>query len=243
MASQARRLANIRLVTFDIYNTLYMPAEPVARTYARPLWRHGLNIDEHNVAAAFSCAFKQTHSQLPNYGCKMSMTSRQWWELVIRRTWIDVGVNLSDHPELKPEIPRLIDYFATGAGYAIFPDVPRVLKHLRRKGIKVGVISNMDESAEHVLKHFGIREYFDFVIKSISVGVEKPDAEIFEMALIAVNIPAYDSLHIGDSYELDYLPATKVGMKALLVRRDTSESFDLESTKSINSIGDIIKMI
>ncbi|KAI7826281.1 HAD-like domain-containing protein [Kickxella alabastrina] len=215
MASQARRLANIRLVTFDIYNTLYMPAEPVARTYARPLWRHGLNIDEHNVAAAFSCAYKQTRSQLPNYGCKMSMTSRQWWELVIRRTWIDVGVNLSNHPELKPEIP----------------------------GIKIGVISNMDESAEHVLKHFGIREYFDFVIKSISVGVEKPAAEIFEMALIAVNIPAYDSLHIGDSYELDYLPATKVGMKALLVRRDTKESFDLESTNSINSIGDIIKMI
>ncbi|KAJ1908993.1 Haloacid dehalogenase-like hydrolase domain-containing protein 3, partial [Coemansia sp. S17] len=101
----------------------------------------------------------------------------------------------------------------------MFADVPRVLSYLQRKEIKLGVISNMDETAESILRSLGIRRYFDFVLTSINVGIEKPDPRIFEMALGAVNVRPYDALHVGDSERLDYLPARSVGMEARLVDR------------------------
>ncbi|KAJ1822622.1 Haloacid dehalogenase-like hydrolase domain-containing protein 3 [Coemansia sp. RSA 2599] len=218
--AQARCLANTRLITFDLFDTLYRPKQPIGRTYAQPLWDHGLDVAEHAVAQSFIKSFKHTHAEYPNYGKAAQLTSSQWWHLVIRRTWTNAGVDLQSHPLLVQKIPSVIQHFATGAGYTMFPEVPKVLKYIRRKGIKMGVVSNMDESAEMILKCLGIREYFDFVLKSITVGMEKPDPRIFEMALAAVNVPAYDALHVGDSVIYDFEPARKCGMEALVVCRD-----------------------
>ncbi|KAJ2442970.1 Haloacid dehalogenase-like hydrolase domain-containing protein 3, partial [Coemansia sp. RSA 2424] len=113
-----------------------------------------------------------------------------------------------------------------------------------RKGIKLGVISNMDESAESVLRSLGIRRYFDFVLKSINVGVEKPDPKIFDMALAAVNVRPYDALHVGDSERLDYLPARSVGMEARLIDRSRQVPGETDSSeKYISSLNDLIRVI
>jgi FMN phosphatase YigB (HAD superfamily) len=40
---------------------------------------------------------------------------------------------------------RLYLRFTSDEGYAIFPEVPSVLDELKRKGFKMGVISNSDE--------------------------------------------------------------------------------------------------
>ncbi|KAJ2874512.1 hypothetical protein FB639_004093, partial [Coemansia asiatica] len=221
---QAKRLANIRLITFDLFDTLYKPLQPISRTYAQPLWDHGLAISEAAVAASFLKAFKHTRTEYPNYGKAFQLTSTQWWKLVIQRTWTDAGIDLQLHPLLDNAVPTVIKHFATGAGYTVFPEVPKVLKYIRRKGIKMGVITNMDDSAEVILKHLGIREYFDFVLKSITVEIEKPDQRIFEMALAAVSVPAYDALHIGDSVFYDFEPAKKCGMEALVVCRDKNKN-------------------
>ncbi|KAJ1902173.1 Haloacid dehalogenase-like hydrolase domain-containing protein 3 [Coemansia sp. RSA 376] len=126
----------------------------------------------------------------------------------------------------------------------MFADVPRVLSYLQRKEIKLGVISNMDETAESILRSLGIRRYFDFVLTSINVGIEKPDPKIFELALSAVNVRPYDALHVGDSERLDYLPARSVGMEARLVDRSRPALGDIESSeKYIGSLSDLIKYI
>ncbi|KAJ1719646.1 Haloacid dehalogenase-like hydrolase domain-containing protein 3, partial [Coemansia biformis] len=118
----------------------------------------------------------------------------------------------------------LINRFNTNEGYRMFDEVPAVLQYLRRRGIKTGVVSNMDEAGEKVLCHLGIRGYFDFVLKSITAGVEKPNPRIFEMALDALSIPPYDALHVGDSEAMDYNPARQVGMEARIVCRATNSA-------------------
>ncbi|KAJ2697280.1 Haloacid dehalogenase-like hydrolase domain-containing protein 3 [Coemansia sp. IMI 203386] len=240
--THARRLANIRLITFDLFDTLYKPTQPIGRTYAQPLWDHGLDIAEETIALSFTKSFKRTHSEYPNYGKNQNLTSSQWWNLVIQRTWTSAGVDLQSHPLLEQVIPKVIQHFATGFGYMMFPEVPKVLKHIRRKGIKIGVISNMDDSAEEILKHLGIREYFDFVLKSITVEIEKPDQRIFEMALAAANIPAYDALHVGDSVVYDFEPARKCGMEALIVSRNDKDKVSLDP-HYIDSLERITEMI
>ncbi|KAJ2549052.1 Cell division control protein 3 [Coemansia sp. RSA 1933] len=189
------------------------------RTYARPLWQHGYKVSEESMSKAFSRAFKEIHQVYPNYGHSAQMTSRQWWATVIDTTWRHAGINAEPTDALVAARNALIDRFNTAQGYRMFDEVPRVLGYLRRKGLKMGVISNMDEGADSVLRGLGVREYFDFVLKSVVVGVEKPDPKMFEMAMSAVNVQAYDALHVGDSEKNDYVAARNAGMQALLINR------------------------
>ncbi|KAJ2043778.1 hypothetical protein GGI13_000540 [Coemansia sp. RSA 455] len=243
--SRAKTLSNLRLVTFDLFDTLYTPCEYIGVTYARPLQRQGFkDIRPEVVGAEFARAFKEIHSKSPCYGRAEGMTSTQWWEQVITLTWSHCKINIKEHPNLVAERDQLISRFATSQGYTMFADVPRVLSYLQRKEIKLGVISNMDETAESILRSLGIRRYFDFVLTSINVGIEKPDPKIFELALSAVNVRPYDALHVGDSERLDYLPARSVGMEARLVDRSRPALGDIESSeKYIGSLSDLIKYI
>lgn len=222
-------LNNVRLVTFDLFDTLYTPAEAIQKTYARPLLKRGYQVAEETIGKSFIAAFKAIHTQYPNYGRNhqpITLTSREWWHKVIDLTW---SQSLEQHQllerewkpdaELLRERDELVDYFNSGRGYFMFPEVPRVLQYLRRRGIAVGVITNMDEGADSILRSLGIHHLFDFVMKSITVGYEKPDPRMFQMALDATRVPAFDALHVGDSVKNDYLPATALGIHALLVNR------------------------
>ncbi|KAJ2588765.1 Haloacid dehalogenase-like hydrolase domain-containing protein 3 [Coemansia sp. RSA 1797] len=241
-----RRLGHIRLVTFDLYETLYTPCEPIEKTYAAPLLRHGIHVDTQSVHAGFSQAIKHMRTHYPNYGFGL-MNSRQWWRQVIDMTWKNIGVPSSylGNDRLLTARESLIDRFNTSEGYKMFDEVPKVLKYLRMRGIKTGVISNMDEAGEKVLCHMGIRSYFDFVLKSTTVGIQKPDPRIFELALSAVGVPAYDALHVGDSKEMDFDPAIKVGMSARIVSRgcDAADLAARYPDQYIASLLDLTKIV
>lgn len=61
---------------------------------------------------------------------------------------------------------------------------------------------------------------WDFGVFSGIEGVEKPDPRIYEIALErAGNMAPEEVLHIGDSMRKDYVPATSIGMHALLLDR------------------------
>ncbi|KAJ2780106.1 Haloacid dehalogenase-like hydrolase domain-containing protein 3 [Coemansia javaensis] len=216
----ARRLGNVRLVTFDLFNTLYTPRDAVELTYARPLRRLGIQVDDAQVRRAFGQALAHMRAQHPNYG-HGRMSSREWWRQVVSRTWHNAGVPRErlDSAELRAAREELIDGFGLATAYRMYDEVPRVLGYLRRRGVKMGVVSNMDESGEMALGHLGIRGYFDFVLRSAVAGVEKPDPRIFEMALNAAAVPPYDALHVGDSEPMDYDAARRLGMEARLVTR------------------------
>ncbi|KAJ2809046.1 hypothetical protein H4R20_000410 [Coemansia guatemalensis] len=215
-----RRLGNIRLVTFDLYDTIYTPCEPVEKTYAEPLLRQGIHVDKQKLQKGISHVMKHMRQHYPNYGYGL-MSSREWWRQVVDLTWGSIGVSKTTlgHRRMLTAREELIDRFNTSKGYRMFDEVPKVLKYLQQRGITCGVISNMDEAGEKVLCDFGIRSYFDFVLKSVTVGIEKPDSRIFDMALSGVGIPAYDALHVGDSEEMDYHPARRAGMEARIVYR------------------------
>jgi putative hydrolase of the HAD superfamily len=53
------------------------------------------------------------------------------------------------------------------------------------------------------------------------VGLEKPDPEIFRMALALAEVPAEASIYVGDNPFFDVDPAVAVGMRGILLdRRD-----------------------
>jgi putative hydrolase of the HAD superfamily len=91
------------------------------------------------------------------------------------------------------------------------------LDELRAGGLRLGVVSNADGRVEALLASLGLRDPFEVVIDSGSVGVAKPDPRIFRIALERMGVVPEDALYVGDIFEVDVLGARAAGMEALLV--------------------------
>jgi len=91
------------------------------------------------------------------------------------------------------------------------------LARLKEAGLKLGVVSNSDGRVEQALQAAGLRQYFDVVIDSALIGVEKPDPRIFHAALDALGVAPEEALYVGDLYEVDVLGARAAGLDAVLL--------------------------
>ena len=94
--------------------------------------------------------------------------------------------------------------------------VHEVLPRLKQ-GYRLGVISNADGEVESILQACGLAGYFDSIIDSGRIGVEKPDARIFRAALDSLAISADEAAYIGDVYSVDFLGAREAGLQAVLM--------------------------
>jgi putative hydrolase of the HAD superfamily len=98
------------------------------------------------------------------------------------------------------------------------PDAPRVIEGLKRRGLRVAVISNTEDGRlEDSLAAAGLAGRFDLLVDSHLVGCRKPDAAIFRLALARLGVEAGDAAFVGDSYESDALAARAAGMRAVLL--------------------------
>jgi HAD superfamily hydrolase (TIGR01509 family) len=91
------------------------------------------------------------------------------------------------------------------------------LGRLRAAGLRLGVVSNSDGRVEQALQAAGLRDYFEVVIDSALVGLEKPDPRIFQAALAALGVSPQEALYVGDLYEVDVLGARAAGIEAVLL--------------------------
>jgi putative hydrolase of the HAD superfamily len=93
------------------------------------------------------------------------------------------------------------------------------LDRLRDAGVSLGVISNFEEWLERLLETLGVTDYFPVRVISGIEGVEKPDPEIFRIALERAGVAAEESVYVGDHPFFDIEAAEDVGMVAVLIDR------------------------
>jgi putative hydrolase of the HAD superfamily len=91
------------------------------------------------------------------------------------------------------------------------------LEELRRRGYRLGVVSNSDGRVDALLAEVGLRGFFDAVVDSGTEGVEKPDPRIFHVACERMGISPEEAAYVGDIYEIDVVGARAAGMQAYLV--------------------------
>ena len=110
---------------------------------------------------------------------------------------------------------------------------------LGRVQLPVGVLSNFNSTLRSKLdEHFG--QIFSDILVSEEVGLSKPSVEFYMKAVAKLKLAPEDILYIGDSMKLDVEPAIKVGLKALLIDRN---SFYTESPILINNLSQIKKFL
>jgi len=90
-----------------------------------------------------------------------------------------------------------------------------VLKKLRSRGYRLGLISNNVGNTVPVLRDEGLLHLFDTVLDSTIERVKKPDPEIFHRALRRLNLPAAHATYVGDTFENDVAGPKRVGMSAV----------------------------
>jgi putative hydrolase of the HAD superfamily len=100
-----------------------------------------------------------------------------------------------------------------------YPFTAEVLEELEKKGYRMGIISNWDNSARALLKKHDLDRFFDHVVISSEVGWEKPAAEIFEKAIQLASVNPGECTYVGDNYYDDAVGSIKAGIEPLIVNR------------------------
>jgi len=92
------------------------------------------------------------------------------------------------------------------------PGALSTITALRRRGLRVVIVTNSDGHAEENLRDCGIGDIP--VIDSKVVGSDKPDVRIFEAALhrAGAGVRATDVVHVGDTLSADVAGASAAGI-------------------------------
>ena len=110
------------------------------------------------------------------------------------------------------------------------PEVPELLEYLRRRGIKVGVLSNTmwpRSWHEDVFRRDGILDLIDGAVYSSEIDWTKPHPEAFRAAMAAVGVSdPVGCVFVGDRPYDDVHGAQSVGMRAVLVPNSDVPPFD-----------------
>ena len=119
-----------------------------------------------------------------------------------------------------------------------YKDVIPSIKFLKPH-FKIGIISN----GNCYPKDLGIENLIDFSIYSQKLsGIKKPNPTIFQIASEKINCSPKQILHIGDSYENDYIGARNSGLQSILIdRKNSFPKSKYSTTNLINSLFEITK--
>jgi len=91
------------------------------------------------------------------------------------------------------------DVIMVGMTY-FFENIPNILKSLKTKGIKLGIVSTKFRyRIETILAQHGMSELFDIIVGVEDVLSPKPDPEGLIMAIERLELQSSDVLYIGDS--------------------------------------------
>ena len=116
------------------------------------------------------------------------------------------------------------DQLVEAIRFSPFPDAQSALEGLRDREIKIICLSNWDVSLGEVLDRCGLMSLLDDVVSSAQAGSSKPSPDPFLLALELAGCEAEQAIHVGDTLEEDVVGAQGVGVRPLLLDRDSSVS-------------------
>jgi HAD superfamily hydrolase (TIGR01549 family) len=127
----------------------------------------------------------------------------------------------------------------------IIPGSMEVLQTLKNMGFRLGIVSNHRAWLHDYLKEIGLAQFFETIVVSDIVGVEKPDIRIMQIALENLSLNASVCLYVGD-HPFDVLCAKKAGIDcAWLAAADNilPDSVDYKEDYRIEKLQDLLNFI
>lgn len=202
--------ATTRGVFFDVDFTLIYPGPRFqASGYCEFCARHGIEVDP----SAFDRAVADAASGLAPAD---DLYDPQLYVDYTKRIIEGMG---GRGPALDAAAREIYDEWAACQHFAMYEDVPDVLRELHASGLKIGLISNSHRCLTAFQTHFDLEGLFSATISSLAHGYMKPHRSIFEAALRSAGVDASESVMVGDSLTHDVDGARRLGMRGVLVAR------------------------
>jgi putative hydrolase of the HAD superfamily len=129
-----------------------------------------------------------------------------------RRTAAELGI--------EAPVEVLMEVAERRISFRPYPESESVLRRLKARGHRLYVVSNWDIQLVRVLEDLGWKRFFEGVVASAVLGVEKPAPDIFEEALRAAGVDRDRALHVGNDPVADVRGASEVGVDTVLVARE-----------------------
>ena len=107
--------------------------------------------------------------------------------------------------------------------FAFPPTAVETMKLLRHHGLRLGLVSACTEEIPGLWQASPLAPYFDVTVFSCVVGVMKPEPEIYRLASEGLEIPAAETLYVGDGAFGELHGAEEAGMVAALIARPEAE--------------------
>ncbi|MBI2956713.1 MAG: HAD-IA family hydrolase [Acidobacteria bacterium] len=207
----------MRAITFDFYNTLvyHRAGTGRGRQYQDYLAAAGLTADpwEHQVLYDVFEYYAAAYSPALSEEAKLS-----FWIEFSRRLFERTNVRLREAIDYAQHAPAIRDIMGPNA-FAVFTEALPALRTFKKKGLRLGVISDWQKGLQHFCEELGLAAYLDVVVASAEVGCQKPDPRLFEIARERLKIPAPEILHVGDTLA-DVEGARAAGFSVLLLVRE-----------------------
>ena len=128
--------------------------------------------------------------------------------------------------------PALLDWVIDQEQTAWFngivpsPHARAVLEDLRRRGLKLCIVSNAafpPKSMRDQLRHHDLFDFFDATVYSSELGLRKPNAAIYQEALRLVDVRPDEAVFVGDRLREDVMGPRKAGMHPFLTHEFRQE--------------------
>ncbi|ODO05797.1 hypothetical protein I350_04858 [Cryptococcus amylolentus CBS 6273] len=256
----------VRLVLFDVFDTLCTPRLPVHEQYYDEGIKGGISPDHISplrVRSAFKPAFKKVDASWPLYGKYTTppLTPEEWWGKIIYETYLEAGAPPAELEKKMDDIlPNLLARFESDVGYKLFPETIESLQALKAMGVKTGIVSNADprirKSSFFSIKTLRSLDILSHITNtptlSWDVDASKPSLEIYQSACrMAGEELGEGVIMVGDELKADYQGSINAGLEGRLIRRPGEWSDgaqrqaveDLESVNVITSLTDLVKEV
>jgi FMN hydrolase / 5-amino-6-(5-phospho-D-ribitylamino)uracil phosphatase len=200
----------IRAVIFDVDFTLFQPGPALGPEGYRDLGReHGLDLDPARYETARLGAIEevQQHPELVH--------DEEVWILFTEEVMVRMG---GEPGACRACATEMVRRWEQHHHFTLYDDATEALAEMRRRGLRIGLISNGQRDLVEFAQHHGLD--VDVACGSLAHGRIKPHPSIFEAALEALGVDAEETVMVGDSYRDDIEGARALGMRAILVDRD-----------------------
>jgi len=200
------------------------------------LARHDVNVSPRALARAEHPAKRRL-----DVGDTIGATtdaSRAWlyFDLVLT----EAGVPLS--AATRAALADLNDYHRQFNLWELVPPtVVPALEALRAMGLRLTVVSNANGTLRAHLERLQLARWFDCVLDSCELGVEKPDPRLFEIALERSGARPESTIHVGDLYHVDVVGARAAGLRAVLV--DEAGLYADADCRRLQSLTELVEAI
>ncbi|MCO5610716.1 hypothetical protein L7F22_064957 [Adiantum nelumboides] len=189
----------------DAAGTLIHASQSTQEIYREIGLKYGVKLSEEEIAVKYKAAYGQPWCR---YRMRYEEDGRFYWQRIVQEA---TGCN---DPALLED---LYHYYTTEKAWHIGDaEAETALKAIRKAGIKLAVVSNFDTRLRPLMKVLQCYDWFDTIIVSAEVALEKPNPEIFLTACKELGVAAEQVLHVGDDETNDLVGAAAAGCDSLL---------------------------